>query len=274
MTFVMRGRDARPAGGRRRAGAPLVAATALFAVSCVGQLPGTGPEPPRHPAYPATPPGVPILPPPARVLRSATPPPFTEAPAAAAQPPAITPAPTPTPTPQPSGRPAVKIPTIPPPAIATPVILATPTPLPTVALSMPTNPPPTPTPEVLAGTNRDVAKFTFTVSLDSLADIKALRRKHAFTEALEMARRHPEAQIYVAAYVTEGDIRASHADAGSVSDELVIQTARYLVDHGIDPNRIVGKGEGVNPMIGRAVVISFDLSAEPATKPRKPHEFA
>jgi hypothetical protein len=146
--------------------------------------------------------------------------------------------------------------------------------MPTVPLPVPTEAAQTPTPAVSAKTSRDALKFTFTVALDNLGDIKALEEKQAVSEALDMATRHPEAQIYIAAYVTDSDSRARHGDPASVSDELVIQTARFLADHGVDPNRIIGKGEGINAMIGRAVVISFDLSGEPVQKPRKPHEFA
>lgn len=156
-----------------------------------------------------------------------------------------------------------------------------PLPIPTVPAPIPaatspaaTPPPATPTPALSANANRDVAKFTFTVSLDSLGDIEGLEHKRAVSEAIEMAMRHPEAQIYIAAYVTDADSRARHGDPASVSDELVIQTARFLADHGVDPNRIIGKGEGINAMIGRAVVISFDLSPEPVPKPPKPPEFA
>lgn len=119
------------------------------------------------------------------------------------------------------------------------------------------------------------AALTVTITLSSLDDIRHLQREPLSSEVLSIASRHPESTIYVVAYVTEGDTRVRHADPGNVADELVIETARFLADHGIDPNRISGKGMGIDRAIGRAIVVSFDFPSKPRpARESKPQEVA
>jgi hypothetical protein len=91
---------------------------------------------------------------------------------------------------------------------------------------------------------------------------------------LSAARQFPDAPILVRAYVTESDTRERHADAGSLSDEIVIQTARYLADRGIDPNRISGKGMGIDKDVGRAVIVTIAISESPPERPPHGSELA
>jgi len=117
-------------------------------------------------------------------------------------------------------------------------------------------------------------RLTFTVPLSSLRDVDDLRGQPQGRELLAAARRHPDAPILVRAYVTESDTQARHADPGSLSDEMVIQTARYLADHGIDPNRISGKGMGIDATLGRALVVTIDLGEESPERPPHGSEIA
>jgi hypothetical protein len=124
----------------------------------------------------------------------------------------------------------------------------------------------TPTP-IATATPRAEARIapqllTFTIPLAHLGGVDDLRAVPEGRELIAAARRHPDAPIHVRAYVTESDTRAEHADAGSLSDEMVIETARYLAERGIDANRISGKGMGIDEAVGRAVVITIDLGQE------------
>jgi hypothetical protein len=130
---------------------------------------------------------------------------------------------------------------------------------------------PSPTPEERTDARTGPDLLTFTVPLSSLADVDDLRGQPQGRELLSAARKFPDAPILVRAYVTESDTRARHADPGSLSDEIVIQTARYLADHGIDPNRISGKGMGIDDGVGRAVVVSLVLSETPLERPPREH---
>ena len=133
-------------------------------------------------------------------------------------------------------------------------------------------PEPTPTPMSEARARPDA--LTFKIPLSSLADVENLRARPHGLEFLSAARRNPDAPISVQAYVTASDIRSHHADASNLSDEIVIRTARYLADRGIDPNRISGKGMGIDETIGRAVVITIDLGESPGDRPPRPSEIA
>jgi len=126
---------------------------------------------------------------------------------------------------------------------------------------------PTPTPEARSDARSGPDLLTFTVPLSSLGDVEDLRGQPQGRELLSAARKFEDAPILVRAYVTESDTRTRHADPGSLSDEIVIQTARYLADHGIDPNRISGKGMGIDDGVGRAVVVSIVLGEAPPERP-------
>ena len=116
--------------------------------------------------------------------------------------------------------------------------------------------------------------LTFTIPLAHLGSVEDLRTTAEGRDLIAAARRHPDAPIHVLAYVTEADTRTRHADAGSLSDEMVIETARYLADRGIDPNRISGKGMGVDDSVGRAVVVTLELGEAPPERPPRGSEIA
>jgi hypothetical protein len=73
--------------------------------------------------------------------------------------------------------------------------------------------------------------------------------------------------IFLAAYVTADDVRADRADATgvAVADQLVIEMGGYLASRGVEADRISGRGMGIDAAIGRAVVISFGVTA-PSTR--------
>jgi polysaccharide export outer membrane protein len=94
------------------------------------------------------------------------------------------------------------------------------------------------------------------------------------SEVIDAARRYPDSLIYLAGYVTEADARQHHADATNLGDELVIQTARHLAARGVDANRISGRGRGINKTIGRAIVVSLDVTPRPVVSELNPHQLA
>ncbi len=164
----------------------------------------------------------------------------------------------------------------PPPMIMTPPpVIATPPP---VAMT-PAVPTPTPTKPVLDSTrtpHADVPRLsrgrppaprpdvTFVIRLVSLDDMSSLDERPGVSQVVDAARRYPESQIFLAAYVTEEDTRSRHAAASDLADEIVIRLARYLADRGVDPQRITGKGAGIDNAVGRAIVVSIDVGASAA----------
>ena len=103
-------------------------------------------------------------------------------------------------------------------------------------------------------------------------DVENLEDRAEVSEVIDAARRYPNSLVYLAGYVTDADTRQHHADATNLGDELVIQTARHLAAHGVDANRISGRGMGVNKTMGRAVVVSLDVTPRPAVSDLNPHQ--
>jgi hypothetical protein len=116
--------------------------------------------------------------------------------------------------------------------------------------------------------------LTFTIPLTTLGEVSDLLREPQARVLLAAARRYPDAPIHVRAYVTVADTRVHHADAAHLSDEMVLQTASYLAEQGIDPNRISGKGMGIDENIGRALVVSMDLGEAPRERLDRDSEVA
>ncbi|MGH7898237.1 MAG: polysaccharide biosynthesis/export family protein, partial [Candidatus Binatia bacterium] len=115
---------------------------------------------------------------------------------------------------------------------------------------------------------------SFKIPLTSLKDAEKLERRSELKDVVDASRRYPMSQIYLGGYVTEDDTRKRHGDAYDLGDEIVINTARTLTQQGVDPNRISGKGMGINPTIGRAVVASFDLAPRSTITGMNPREVA
>jgi hypothetical protein len=110
----------------------------------------------------------------------------------------------------------------------------------------------------------DAAAVTFTIPLATLDDVRRLNQRPEVTDVIRTARTYSDSPIFLAAYVTADDVRSSRADAGGVSDELVIEMGGYLASQGVEPERVSGKGMGIDPTIGRAVVVSFGITAPPS----------
>jgi hypothetical protein len=100
---------------------------------------------------------------------------------------------------------------------------------------------------------------TFTIPLASLDDVRRFDQRPEIAEVIHTARDHSDSPIFVAAYVTADDAESNHADAQAVADELVIEVGGYLANRGIEAERISGKSMGIDPAIGRAVVVSFGI---------------
>ena len=105
---------------------------------------------------------------------------------------------------------------------------------------------------------------TFTIPLATLDDVRRLDRRPEIAAVIHTARAYSDLPIFLAAYVTADDVRSNRADAGGVADELVIEMGGYLASRGVEPDRISGKGMGIDPAIGRAVVVSFGITALPS----------
>jgi hypothetical protein len=105
---------------------------------------------------------------------------------------------------------------------------------------------------------------TFTIPLATLDDVRRLDQRPEIAEVIHTAHTYSDSLIFLAAYVTADDVRANRADAGGVADELVIEMGGYLASRGVEPDRISGKGMGIDPAIGRAVVVSFGITAPPS----------
>jgi len=103
----------------------------------------------------------------------------------------------------------------------------------------------------------------FTIPLATLDEVRKLDRRPEIADVIHTARLYSDWPIFLAAYVTADDVRASRADAGDVADELVIEMGGYLASQGVEADRISGKGMGIDPTIGRAVVVSFGIAAPP-----------
>ena len=104
---------------------------------------------------------------------------------------------------------------------------------------------------------------TFTIRLFTLDDVRRLDQRAEIAEVIDTARAYSDSPIFLAAYVTADDVRSNRADARGVADELVIEIGGYLASRGVEPDRISGKGMGIDPAIGRAVVVSFGSTAPP-----------
>jgi len=104
----------------------------------------------------------------------------------------------------------------------------------------------------------------FTIPLATLDEVRRLDRKPEIADVIHTARVYSDWPIFLAAYVTADDVRASRADDGDVADELVIEMGGYLTSQGVEADRISGKGMGIDPTIGRAVVVSFGITAPPS----------
>jgi hypothetical protein len=105
---------------------------------------------------------------------------------------------------------------------------------------------------------------TFTIPLAKLDDVRRLDQRPEIAEVIHTARAYSDSPIFLAAYVTADDVRSNRADAGGVADELVIEMGGYLASRGVEPDRISGKGMGIDPAIGRAVVVSFGTGTTPS----------
>jgi hypothetical protein len=108
------------------------------------------------------------------------------------------------------------------------------------------------------------AAVTFTIPLSTLDDVRRLDRRAEIHEVIRTARTDSDAFIFLAAYVTADDARAHHADATGLADLLVVEIGGYLASRGVEAERITGKGMGIDPAIGRAVVVSFGVNEPPA----------
>ena len=109
----------------------------------------------------------------------------------------------------------------------------------------------------------DAAAVAFTIPLATLGDVRRLDQRPEIADVIRTARTDSDSPIFLEAYVTADDVRSSRADAGGIADELVIETGGYLASQGVEPERISGKGMGIDPTIGRAVVVSFGITAPP-----------
>ena len=108
------------------------------------------------------------------------------------------------------------------------------------------------------------AAVMFTIPLETLDDVRRLDRRQEVAEIIRAARADSDAPIFLAAYVTADDARAHDAGAARLADRLVIEMGGYLASQGVEADRITGKGMGIDPMIGRAVVVSFGTKEPPA----------
>ena len=111
-----------------------------------------------------------------------------------------------------------------------------------------------------------VPAITFTIPLAALDDIRRLDERSEIAEVIHTARIFSDSPIFLAAYVTADDVRTHHADTAgvSVADRLVIEMGGYLASQGVQADRISGRGMGIDSAIGRAVVVSFGITAPPA----------
>jgi hypothetical protein len=108
------------------------------------------------------------------------------------------------------------------------------------------------------------AELAFTNPLATRDDVRRLDQRPEIAEVMHTARAYSDSPIFLAAYVTADDVRSNRADAGGVADELVIEMGGYLASRGVEPDRITGKGMGIDPAIGRAVVVWFGITPAPS----------
>jgi len=108
------------------------------------------------------------------------------------------------------------------------------------------------------------AELAFTIPLATLDDVRRLDQRPEIAEVMHTARAYSDSPIFLAAYVTADDVRSNRVDAGGVADELVIEMGGYLASRGVEPDRITGKGMGIDPAIGRAVVVWFGIKPPPS----------
>ena len=116
-----------------------------------------------------------------------------------------------------------------------------------------------------AGLEIAVASVTFTIPFATLDDVRRLDRRDEVAEIIRAARADSDSPIFLAAYVTADDARAHRAGATRLADLLVVEMGGYLASRGVEAERISGKGMGIDPAIGRAVVVSFGVHAPPVT---------
>lgn len=109
-----------------------------------------------------------------------------------------------------------------------------------------------------------VAPITFIIPLAALEDVLELDHRPEIADVIRAARASSDSAIFIAAYVTADDVWKRPADAADVSAELAIEMSGYLASQGVEPGRISGKGMGIDSAIGRAVVVSFGITARPS----------
>ena len=107
---------------------------------------------------------------------------------------------------------------------------------------------------------RGLAAFTVAISLSSLHDFSDLDRRPELNEALKLAKRYPQAPIFLTVYVTKADAHERNADPKELSDLMLVELARLIAGRGIAPERISGTGMGVDPAIGRRLIFSLDIT--------------
>ena len=110
-----------------------------------------------------------------------------------------------------------------------------------------------------------VAGLAFTIPLATLHDVRRLDQRSEIAEVISAAHHFSDSPIFLAAYITADDACESTDTTGvAVADELVIAIGGYLASRGVEADRISGKGMGIDSAIGRAVVISFGITAPPS----------
>ena len=117
-------------------------------------------------------------------------------------------------------------------------------------------------------TNAAVSAIAFTISFETLQDVRRLDQRSEIAEIIAAAHHFSDSPIFLEAYITADDARESTDATGvAVADELVIAIGGYLASCGVEADRISGKGMGIDSAIGRAVVVSFGITA---TDPQAP----
>ena len=97
------------------------------------------------------------------------------------------------------------------------------------------------------------------ISLPSLFDFSALEKHPEFGEAVALAKRYPKARIFITAYVTDADTVERKTDAKSLSDLVIVEFGRWVVQRGIAAERVSGIGMGIDPAIGRKLIFALHL---------------
>ena len=107
--------------------------------------------------------------------------------------------------------------------------------------------------------------ITFTIPVAALDDVRRLDQQSEIAKVILTARYSSDAPIFLEAYVTADDAGCQTDASGlSIADQLVVEIGGYLASRGVEADRISGKGRGIDPAIGRAVVVSFGVTAPPS----------